>query len=198
MEVILNHQQIQQKITRLGHQIIENCPDESTIFIGGIAGNGFYLAKELSEIIEKNSTITSHVFEIEIDKEEPWSKKIKLSIEESKLKNGFIILVDDVINSGKTLQYALMKFLEQPTKSIKTVVLVDRTHRRYPIKADYFGLGLSTTLKDRIEIELKGRGKHLHAQTCTRTRTKRHNSFVVSFSRGVVTMLFLRSTPVNY
>ena len=69
MEVILNHQQIQQKITRLGHQIIENCPDESTIFIGGIAGNGFYLAKELSEIIEKNSTITSHVFEIEIDKE---------------------------------------------------------------------------------------------------------------------------------
>ena len=153
MEVILNHQQIQQKITRLGHQIIENCPDESTIFIGGIAGNGFYLAKELSEIIEKNSTITSHVFEIEIDKEEPWSKKIKLSIEESKLKNCFIILVDDVINSGKTLQYALMKFLEQPTKSIKTVVLVDRTHRRYPIKADYFGLGLSTTFKDRIEIE---------------------------------------------
>jgi pyrimidine operon attenuation protein/uracil phosphoribosyltransferase len=153
MEVILNHQQIQQKITRLGHQIIENCPDESAIFIGGIAGNGFYLAKELSEIIEKNSTITSHVFEIEIDKEEPWSKKIKLSMDEAKLKNGFIILVDDVINSGKTLQYALMKFLEQPTKSIKTVVLVDRTHRRYPIKADYFGLGLSTTLKDRIEIE---------------------------------------------
>jgi pyrimidine operon attenuation protein / uracil phosphoribosyltransferase len=153
MEVILNHQQIQQKITRLGHQIIENCPNESEIFIGGIVGNGFYLAKELAEIIKKKSTIISHVFEIEIDKDEPWSKKIELSMDETKLKNSFIILVDDVINSGKTLQYALMKFLEQPTKSIKTVVLVDRTHRRYPIKADYFGLGLSTTLKNRIEIE---------------------------------------------
>ena len=101
----------------------------------------------------QNSSINVEVFEIEIDKEEPWSKGIKLSMDEAKLKNGFIILVDDVINSGKTLQYALMKFLEQPTKSIKTVVLVDRTHRRYPIKAYYFGLGLSTTLKDRIEIE---------------------------------------------
>lgn len=153
MQVILNHQQIQQKAIRLGHQIIENCSEEKNIFIGGIIGNGYYLAKELSKIIQQNSSINVEVFEIEIDKEEPWSKGIKLSMDEAKLKNGFIILVDDVINSGKTLQYALMKFLEQPTKSIKTVVLVDRTHRRYPIKADYFGLGLSTTLKDRIEIE---------------------------------------------
>jgi len=154
MQVILNHQQIQQKTIRLGHQIIENCSEENNIFIGGIIGNGYHLAKELSKIIVQNSSINVEVFEIEIDKEEPWSKGIKLSMDETKLKYSFIILVDDVINSGKTLQYALMKFLEQPTKSIKTVVLVDRTHRRYPIKADYFGLGLSTTLKDHIEIEL--------------------------------------------
>jgi pyrimidine operon attenuation protein/uracil phosphoribosyltransferase len=154
MQVILNHQQIQQKIIRLGHQIIENCSDENTIFVGGIVGNGYFLAQELAKIIQNNSSIVANVFEIEIDKEEPWSKDINLSIEENRLKNGFIILVDDVINSGKTLQYALVKFLERPTKSIKTVVLVDRTHRRFPIKADYYGFGLSTTLKNRIEIEL--------------------------------------------
>ncbi len=154
MQVILNHQQIQQKIIRLGHQIIENCSDENAIFVGGIVGNGYFLAQELAIIIQNNSSIVVNVFEIEIDKEEPWSKDINLSIEENRLKNGFIILVDDVINSGKTLQYALVKFLERPTKSIKTVVLVDRTHRRFPIKADYYGFGLSTTLKNRIEIEL--------------------------------------------
>jgi len=59
-----------------------------------------------------------------------------------------------VINSGKTMQYSLLKFLEQPTKAIKTVTLVDRQHRRYPIKADFVGLSLSTTLKDRVEVDL--------------------------------------------
>jgi pyrimidine operon attenuation protein/uracil phosphoribosyltransferase len=70
------------------------------------------------------------------------------------IKKGYIVLVDDVINSGKTLQYSLLKFLEHATKAIKTVALVDRQHRRYPIKADYVGLSLSTTLQDRVEIDL--------------------------------------------
>ena len=78
--------------------------------------------------------------------------EINLDIDENKLKKGFIILVDDVINSGKTMQYALVKFLERPTKTIRTVVLVDRKHRRYPVKADIVGLSLSTTLKDRVEV----------------------------------------------
>jgi pyrimidine operon attenuation protein/uracil phosphoribosyltransferase len=154
MQVILNHQQIEQKITRLGHQILENSFEEKTLFIGGIIGNGSILAKKIVEVINANSTIKIVYFEVSINKEEPWSEKIHLSIDEKLLKKGFIILVDDVINSGKTMQYAVMKFLEQATKAIKTVALVDRAHRRYPIKTDFIGLGLSTTLKDRVEVEL--------------------------------------------
>ena len=93
-------------------------------------------------------------FEIKINKTEPWKEEVNLSIDEDKLKKGFIILVDDVINSGKTMQYALVKLLERPTKTIRTVVLVDRKHRRYPVKADIVGLSLSTTLKDRVEVVL--------------------------------------------
>ncbi len=155
MQVILDHRQIEQKITRLGHQILENCFEEKTIFIGGIIGNGSILAKKLSEIIRANSNIEVVYFEIEVNKEEPWNQPIQLSIDQKTLKKGFIILVDDVVNSGKTMQYALMKFLEQATKAIKTVALVDRQHRRYPIKTDFIGLRLSTTLKDRIEIDMK-------------------------------------------
>ena len=154
MQVILNHQQIQQKITRLGHELLENCFEENKIFIGGIQGNGFELAKKIAAIISKNSDISVNQFEIKINKTEPWKEEVSLNIDEDKLKKGFIILVDDVINSGKTMQYALVKILERPSKTIRTVVLVDRKHRRYPVKADIVGLSLSTTLKDRVEVVL--------------------------------------------
>jgi pyrimidine operon attenuation protein/uracil phosphoribosyltransferase len=154
MNNILNHQEIQQKITRLGHQVLENCFEEPIVYIGGICGNGIILAKEIQKIISANSDQKIIVFEITVDKEEPWNSPISLSIDEKELKNAYIILVDDVLNSGKTMQYSLMKFLERPTKSIKTVALVDRTHRRYPIKADFVGLSLSTTLKERVDVEL--------------------------------------------
>ncbi len=154
MQIILNHQQIQQKIIRLGHQILENCFEEERIFIGGIVGNGSVIAHKLAEIIRANSDIDVVCFEITVNKDEPWSEQIHLSIDEKELKKGYIILVDDVINSGKTMQYALMKFLEQATKAIKTVALVDRQHRRYPIKTDFAGLGLSTTLKNHVEVDL--------------------------------------------
>ena len=153
MQIILNHIQTQQKITRLGHELIENCFEEEEVFIGGIKGNGFLLASILGHIIENNSDIKATCFDISINKSEPWSEPISLGIEQSKLKKGYIILVDDVINSGKTLQYALVKFLEQPTKAIKTVVLVDRKHRRYPVKANFVGLSLSTTLQDRVQVD---------------------------------------------
>ncbi|MFN5149542.1 MAG: phosphoribosyltransferase family protein [Flavobacteriia bacterium] len=154
MNSILSHQEIKQKITRLGHQLLENCFEESLIHIGGICGNGFILAQELAKIIRTNSDMEVVVFEIKVNKDEPWKEPINLSVDQEELKNAFIILVDDVLNSGKTMQYALIKFLERPTKAIKTLALVDRTHRRYPIKADFVGISLSTTLKERVEVIL--------------------------------------------
>ena len=112
MQVILNHQQVQQEITRLGHELLENCFEEEEIFIGGIQGNGFELARTLANIISQNSDILVNDFEIKINKIEPWKEQVNLTIDEDKLKKGFIILVDDVINSGKTMQYALVKLLE--------------------------------------------------------------------------------------
>jgi pyrimidine operon attenuation protein/uracil phosphoribosyltransferase len=67
-----------------------------------------------------------------------------------------VVLVDDVINSGRTMQYGLMKILERPVKTVKTVALVDRLHRRFPIRADFVGVTLSTTLKDRVEVSFEG------------------------------------------
>ncbi len=152
MQAILTQTEIGQKITRLAHQIIENTFEEEVIYIAGIAGNGFELANRLGEIIRKNSTQQAEVFKITVDKENPWDHSPKLSIDQAELKHKMVILVDDVLNSGKTMQYALVKLLDEPTKAIKTVALVDRKHRRYPIKADFVGLSLSTTLKERVEV----------------------------------------------
>lgn len=160
MQEILSSIQIKQKTERLAHQLIENSFEEEQIFIGGISGNGIALANNLAEIIRKHSSIQVHVFSLTVNKEEPWSEDVTISAEKSDLKNGFIVLVDDVVNSGKTMQYALMELLQFPTKAIKTATLVDRKHRRFPIKANFVGLSLSTTLKERVEVDLtKGNEK---------------------------------------
>ena len=154
MQEILSKQDIEKKINRLAFQLLENCFEEKTLFLGGIVGNGIVLANRIAKIIQGNSDLTVVVFEIKINKSEPWAEKTVLTASKDDLKNGYIVLIDDVLNSGKTMQYALMEVLQFPTKAIKTLTLVDRTHRRFPIKANFIGLSLSTTLKDRVEVIL--------------------------------------------
>lgn len=155
MQRILDHTAFQQKLKRLAHQIIENIHEEPNVFFGAIHGNGYEMAKSLHEEICSHLPGDFPLFKIEVNKEEPWSEEIKLSMPIEDLKNGYIVLIDDVLNSGKTMQYVLVKFLEQPTKAIKTVAMVDRKHRRFPIKADFVGLSLSTTLQNRVEVFTK-------------------------------------------
>lgn len=152
MQIVLTKTQIDQKIMRLAHQIIENASEENTIYLAGICGNGIRIAHEMAKILAAHTEQKIHVFEITLDKDFPLENPISMDLDPQVLKNGFIVLIDDVLNSGKTMQYALVKLLEQPVKAIKTVALVDRRHRRYPIKCDYVGITLSTTLKDRVEI----------------------------------------------
>lgn len=152
MQIVLTKKQIDQKIMRLAHQILENASEEKTIYLAGICGNGMRIANEISAILKENTEQNIEVFEITLDKDHPLDSTVTMNIDGELLKSGFIVLIDDVLNSGKTMQYALIKLLEKPVKAIKTVALVDRRHRRYPIKCDYVGITLSTTLKDRVEI----------------------------------------------
>ena len=71
------------------------------------------------------------------------------------LKNKVVIIVDDVLNSGKTLIHSLRPFLEADVKKISTALLVDRDHKRYPVATDFVGLTLSTTTHEHIVADLK-------------------------------------------
>ena len=72
--------------------------------------------------------------------------------------NKVVILVDDVLNSGKTLAYGFGVFLDVPLKKLRTVVLVDRNHKSFPITTDYAGIALSTVLKEHVEVVLNEEG----------------------------------------
>jgi pyrimidine operon attenuation protein / uracil phosphoribosyltransferase len=157
--LILNNTQIDQKINRIAYQLYESNYGEGEVIMAGIAPNGFMLAKRIAAVLEKISDIKIKLISIEIDKKDPLSSEIEINLKDKELKNKVIILVDDVLNSGKTMIFGAKPFLEISVKRLTTVVLVDRGHNRYPIKADFVGLSLSTTLQEHISVELGKKGK---------------------------------------
>ena len=149
--IILDHNQINQKIKRIAYQIYEANSSEKEVVIAGIQGNGFYFSKLLTKTLEQISSLKVILCEVYIDKKNPLNT-ISTSIKTSDLKNKPIVLVDDVLNSGTTLMYGIKYFLEVPLKRFKTAVLVNRNHKKYPVKADFKGISLSTSINEHVEV----------------------------------------------
>lgn len=156
--LLLNHVQIKQKIKRIACQIYEDSYDEKEIIVAGIANGGFIIAKKLVEVLKKNYPLEVKLLEVMVDKDSPLEPIIKGKSGDRPFRKKTVILVDDVLNSGKTLMHCMRPFLEDDAKKLRTVLLVDRDHKRYPVAADYVGITLSTTLKEHVCVELnKGR-----------------------------------------
>ncbi|WP_242119249.1 phosphoribosyltransferase family protein [Aestuariivivens sediminicola] len=153
--LFLTHEDINNKIRRIAYQIYESNIEENEIIIAGIAKNGFVLAKKLKATLEKISEIKPTLCEVHVNKKEPQAE-IKTSLPPSEYINKSLILVDDVLNSGATLIYGVKHFLQVPLKQFKTAVLVDRNHKKYPVKADFKGISLSTSLHESVHVILEG------------------------------------------
>ncbi|MDY8137732.1 phosphoribosyltransferase family protein [Aquimarina sp. 2201CG5-10] len=151
--IILTHEQIQHKIKRIAYQIYETNVNEKEIVIAGISENGYIFAKRLKNILEDISEIQVILCEVTMDKSSPLNT-VQTSIEVSDYKNKSLVLVDDVLNSGTALMYGVKHFLEIPLLQFKTAVLVNRNHKKYPIKADFKGISLSTSLHEHITVTL--------------------------------------------
>jgi pyrimidine operon attenuation protein/uracil phosphoribosyltransferase len=159
---ILNINEIDQKLKRLAWQVYEKNSGEKEIIVVGISERGLILAKQLAGHIQEISNIKAKISHLELDKDSPYKKGVSLNLEEKQYANKVVILVDDVLNSGKTLMYAAKYFLTTRLTSLSIMVLVDRNHNRYPIKADYIGLSLATTLQEYINVDLKGADKGVY------------------------------------
>jgi pyrimidine operon attenuation protein / uracil phosphoribosyltransferase len=153
---ILNQNQIKQKIRRLSFEILENNYEEKQIILAGINNNGMNFARLLLKELQKISEINFVLSHLTLDPADPLADPIKINLNPKELRNKTIIVIDDVANTGRTIFFAMKPLMEVVPRKVEAAVLVDRTHKSFPIKVDYVGLSLATTLKDNIDVRLKG------------------------------------------
>ena len=149
--IILTNQEIEHKIKRIAYQIYETFVEEEEIVLAGIATNGFIFAKKIAQALQTIAPLKVSLCEVQINKQNP-ALPIQTSLSKENYSSKGLVLVDDVLNSGTTLIYAVRHFIDVPLKKFKTAVLVDRNHKKYPVKADFKGISLSTSLLEHVQV----------------------------------------------
>ncbi|BAV94398.1 phosphoribosyltransferase family protein [Ichthyobacterium seriolicida] len=149
--VVLNHDDIKQKIRRMSFEIFEDNQKEKEISIIGINKNGFVLGSEIVKNLRDISDIKICEYQLFINKKEPL-KSAKISGDIQSLRDKSIVIVDDVLDSGRTMMYSIKYFLDVSLKKIKTAVLVDRSHKKFPVQVDFKGLALSTSIQNHVSV----------------------------------------------
>ena len=150
---ILSGDAARKKMQRMAYEIVEQNIDEPQIIIAGIKDSGVIIANKIKSYLQDIFKGEIHVIEISIDKKNP--KDISIS-GDINFEEKIIIITDDVANSGKTLLYALKPFLDFYPKKIQALVLVERSHKEFPVSPDYVGFSISTALDERIIVETDG------------------------------------------
>lgn len=140
------------KLRRMAYQVVENNKDEESIILAGIKESGSVVARNLQKMLAEISPLKTELMTITLDKKKPG--KIALD-KELNFTGKVIIIIDDVANSGRTLLYALKPFLDFLPKKIQTLVLVERSHKIFPVHSDYVGISIATTMQEHIYVEVE-------------------------------------------
>jgi pyrimidine operon attenuation protein/uracil phosphoribosyltransferase len=147
---ILSKEIAYRKIQRMAYEIVERNSNEKEIIVAGIKESGLIIANLLKGFLKEIFNGEIIILEITIDKKDP--KKVSFS-PETDFENKIVIVVDDVSNTGKTLLYSLKPLLNFYPEKIQTLVLVERSHKEFPVSPDYVGLSVSTALSEKIIVE---------------------------------------------
>lgn len=149
---ILDHEQTLRKIRRIAFEIYEQNIDEDGILFAGIVGGGYQLAQKLQEEFSKIAHIPCELAQLQLDKQHPTRGPITISAPVSEISGKVVVLVDDVLNTGRTIAYCLPVLLQTGIKKMQLAVLIDRDHRQFPVSANFIGYSLSTTVNQHIEV----------------------------------------------
>ena len=158
---ILSEDKIERILKRMSIQIFENNLGVSKIVLVGINGKGYEMALRLQKILKSvnDMSLTCDLAELIIDKKNPTEGEISLSIGLDQLNNQTVVLIDDVMNTGRTQAYGIKFLLRAAIKKLETAILVDRRHKLFPVSTNYCGLALSTTLEEHVEVSFdSGKG----------------------------------------
>ena len=153
-DCILTAEQAKLSIRRIAYQIYEDNTNEKRVVIAGVMSNGSQVAKSIAKVLRSVSDIEVIDCKIHIDKKNP-QNKIQTSIDACMYENRSVVIVDDVLHTGSTLIYSVRHFLKVSVAQCKVAVLINRNHKKFPIKADYKGLSLSTSMQEHVEIVCK-------------------------------------------
>jgi pyrimidine operon attenuation protein/uracil phosphoribosyltransferase len=150
---ILTEAVAEKKLRRMAYEILENNSGEREIILAGIRDSGSVVARNIENMLKEISALSTRVISITLDKKHPTSVALSQPID---FNDKVVVIVDDVTNSGRTLLYALKPFLEFHPKKIQTLVLVERSHKTFPVHPDYVGISIATTLQEHIYVEVDG------------------------------------------
>lgn len=149
---ILDEGTAARKLQRMAFEILENNLDEQELILAGIRDSGSVIARNIQQLLQQIGNLKTEIIDISLDKKNPSAITLSKTMD---FTNKVIVVIDDVANSGKTMLYAMKPFLEFQPKKIQTLALVERTHKAYPIKTDYVGLSLATTLQEHIYVDVE-------------------------------------------
>ena len=156
---ILDKELTLKKINRIAHEILERNFNEKEIVLAGVDPCGYTLAQMLLTVLTSISKSKIILIKITLDKVAPLQSEIKLDCDIKTIAKKPIILIDDVLNTGRTLAYSFKPFLTSEVKNLQVAVIVDRDHKTFPVHADYVGYSLSTTIQEHIKVELDNEKK---------------------------------------
>ena len=153
--VILDEISIDRKIKRLSYEIFERNLNNKKLLLVGIKKNGFVLAKLIQKELSEICKIKIDVTQVFVDKQKPFNEFVIYNNNIETYRNTSMIVIDDVCSTGKTMMYVVSSLISKFTNKISTLVLVDRKHHNFPIKTNYVGIEVSTTLRQFIEVDLE-------------------------------------------
>ncbi|MFX3625841.1 MAG: phosphoribosyltransferase family protein [bacterium] len=152
--VILTHEQIVRTITRLAYQIYEEHVGSKEIIIVGIKEQGYFLAEKIANELKTISDLDVELASVNIVKTNPSEGTTEISIDADKIMGKSVVIIDDVLNTARTMVYAIYPFFKAQASTITTMVLADRNHKKFPVSADFTGISLATTLQQHITFEV--------------------------------------------
>jgi len=152
---ILTQPVAEKKLRRMAYEILENNSGDQQLILAGIRESGSVIARNIQRHLEEitGGRLPILLITITLDKKKPGAVSLSSSPD---FDDRVVIVIDDVANSGRTLLYAMKPFLEYHPRKIESLVLVERSHKAFPVQPDYTGLSLSTTLQEHIYVEVDG------------------------------------------
>lgn len=149
--IILDCFDVENKIKRISLEVIEDNIDQEKLIFFGVSKNGKIIAKKIIDFINQNSKIESELVGVEINSN---SNRGLAFDKEFKADSLSLVIVSDVSQSARTLQLIISNLmLENPFK-IKTAVMVNRDHSLFPVKINFSGLNLSTSVNEHVDVEV--------------------------------------------